>query len=237
MFGKDVEIISHEFTRKKLLGDVLHEPTFLNNGSVATQQKVAAGMEARLRQTTGEARAALEKRLATQKRHVQELEEVKPVAPTTTLTSKMTLHRGSREIQIIHLGRAHTAGDVVVYLPADKIVFTGDMFYANAPYLGDAYPEEFVTTLEKLKGIDFTVAVPGHGRLVRDRAQIDFNQKYLRSYWAQVKGLHKAGLSAKDARAKLDLSAYKDFANFQLTAPGVLELEVGRMYHFLNGGQ
>jgi acyl-CoA synthetase (AMP-forming)/AMP-acid ligase II len=44
----------------------------------------------------------------------------------------LTLHRGTREIQILHLGRGHTAGDVVVFLPAEKVVFTGDLFYADA---------------------------------------------------------------------------------------------------------
>jgi glyoxylase-like metal-dependent hydrolase (beta-lactamase superfamily II) len=237
VFGSGVEIIGHEFTRKKLLGDVLHEPTYLNNGSPASQQHVVKSLEAQIGKASGAAKTALEAQLATLRRHIKELAEVKPTPPTTTLTSKLTLHRGTREIQILHLGRGHTAGDVVVFLPAEKVVFTGDLFFAAAPYLGDAYPEEFVQTLEKLKGLQFDTMVPGHGPLVRDRAQIAVNQQYIREYWAQVKGFHRAKLTAKEAKAKLDLSKYSAYAKFQLNTPGVLDIEVGRIYQLLNGGQ
>ena len=73
--------------------------------------------------------------------------------------------------------------------------------------------------------------------LVRDRKQIDFNQQYLRQYWAQVKSFHAAKLTVKEAKAKLDLSAYQGFAQFQLNAPGVLDIEVARMYQLLDGGK
>ena len=148
----------------------------------------------------------------------------------------MTLYRSSREIQIHHLGRGHTGGDVVVLLPEEKVVFTGDLLYAGAPYLGDGYANEFPETLEKLKQLDFDVAVPGHGPLVRDRAQIDFNQEYLRKYWSQVKASHDEGLSLEEAIAKLDMSGYEAFAAFQFGRPEVRKLEVRRMYHLLEGG-
>lgn len=237
VFGKDVEIIGHEYTRKKLLGDVLHEATYLNNGSPATQQRAVAPLEAQIAKANGEAKTKLETQLATLKRHIQELAEVKPTPPNVTLTTKLTLYRGSREIQILHLGRGHTAGDLVVYLPKEKVVFTGDLFFNGAPYLGDAYPTDFVQTLENLKKLPFTVAAGGHGPLIRDRAQIDFNQAYIRQYWAQVKGFHDAKLPAKEVKAKLDLSKYSAFAKFQLTAPGVLDIEVARIYRLLEGGE
>ncbi len=237
VFGKEVDIIGHEFTRKKLLGDVLHEATYLNNGSPATQQRGVAPLEVQIAKASGDDKTKLEAQLATLKRHIQELAEVKPTPPNVTVTNKLTLYRGSREIQILHLGRAHTAGDLVVYLPQEKVIFTGDLFFNGAPYLGDAYPTDFVQTLENLKKLPFTVAAGGHGPLIRDRAQIDFNQAYIRQYWAQVKSFHDAKLSAKEAKARLDLSKYSAFAKFQLTAPGVLDIEIGRIYRLLEGAE
>ena len=73
--------------------------------------------------------------------------------------------------------------------------------------------------------------------MVRDRAQIDFNQEYLRKYWSQVKASHDQGLSLEEAIAKLDMSDYDKFAAFQSARPEVRELEVGRMYHLLDGGE
>ena len=98
VFDKDVEIIGHEFTRKKLLGDVLHEATYLNNGSPATQQRGIATLETQIAKATGDEKVKLEGRLGMLKRHIQELAEVRPTPPNVTLTSKLTLHRGSREI-------------------------------------------------------------------------------------------------------------------------------------------
>ena len=236
-FPVGVEIIGHEYTRERLLGDVLNEPTYSVIGSPEYHESVVASLEEKLEGADAETRASLEAQITTLKRHITGLREVEPTPPNTTLVRKMTLHRGAREIEIHHLGRGHTGGDLVVLLPKEKVVFTGDLFYAGAPYLGDAYTKEFPETLEKLKQLDFEVAVPGHGPLVRDRAQIDFNQEYLRKYWSQVKASHDQGLSLEEAIAKLDMSDYDEFAAFQSGRPEVRELEVRRMYHLLEGGE
>ena len=73
----------------------------------------------------------LERQLAIHQQYADEQTKLKPTPPTTTLSSDMTLHRGSREIQIRFLGRAHTDGDVVVFLPRERIVATGDMITAR----------------------------------------------------------------------------------------------------------
>jgi len=236
-FPEGVEIIGHEYTRERLLGDVLTEPTYSVIGSPEYEESAVASLEEKLDGADAETRQSLEAQITTLKRHITGLKEVEPTPPNTTLVRKMTLYRGSREIQIHHLGRGHTGGDVVVLLPKEKVVFTGDLLYAGAPYLGDGYANEFPETLEKLKQLEFDVAVPGHGPLVRDRAQIDFNQEYLRKYWSRVKASHDQGLSLDEAIAKLDMSDYDKFAAFQSGRPEVRKLEVRRMYHLLEGGE
>ncbi len=236
-FPEGVEIIGHEYTRERLLGDVLSEPTYTVIGSTEYQQSAVASLEDELDGADAETRESLEAQITTLKRHIGSLGEVEPTPPNTTLVRKMTLYRGSREIQIHHIGRGHTGGDVVVLLPEEKVVFTGDLFYAGAPYLGDGYANEFPETLEKLKQLDFDIAVPGHGPLIRDRSRIDYNQEYLRTYWSQVKASHDQGLSLEEALGKLDLTGYEQFAAFQFGRPEVRELEVRRMYHLLEGGE
>ena len=236
-FPEGVEIIGHEYTRERLLGDVLNEPTYSVIGSPEYQESVVSSLEEKLDGADAGARESLEAQITTLKRHITGLREVKPTPPNTTLVRKMTLYRGSREIQLHHLGRGHTGGDVVVLMPKEKVVFTGDLFYAGAPYLGDGYANEFPDTLEKLKQLDFEVAVPGHGPLIRDRSRIDYNQEHLRKYWSQVKASHDQGLSLEEAIAKLDMSGYEEFAAFQFGRPEVRELEVRRMYHLLDGGE
>jgi glyoxylase-like metal-dependent hydrolase (beta-lactamase superfamily II) len=81
----------------------------------------------------------------------------------------MTLYSGSREIQIRFLGRAHTGGDVVVFLPREKVVITGDFLTAALSNMSDGYVDEWVDTLENLKKLDFEVVLPGHGEAFTDR--------------------------------------------------------------------
>ena len=235
VFPPNVETIGHEYTRARLLGDVLNQPTYLGMGSPVVQQQKIDGLREKLSTASAEEKESLEAQIATQERHLKALDEVEPTPPNTTLLRKMTLHRGSREIQLHHLGRGHTGGDVVVFLPAEKVAFTGDLLYKGAPYLGDGYPEDFVGTLEALKELDFEVAAPGHGPLLRGKAQIDFNQEYLRKYWGQVKASHAAGRTLDQAIDTLDLTGYEQFAASRFSRREVLELEVGRMYALLNG--
>ena len=124
----------------------------------------------------------------------------------------------------------------MVYLPAERIVFTGDLFYAGAPYLGDGYADEMPETLERLKALDVDIIVGGHGPLVRDKAQIGEAQEYLHTYWSRVAALHGAGRTLDEALAQLDMSEYDQYAAFQVGNPAVRRLEVARMYHLLEGG-
>jgi glyoxylase-like metal-dependent hydrolase (beta-lactamase superfamily II) len=165
---------------------------------------------------------AAENNLASQK-------ELTPVPPNVTLTSQMTLIRGTREIQIRYLGRGHTAGDVVVYLPQEKVVMTGDFLTAGMSNLSDSFPEEWVASLDELKKLDFDTVLPGHGEAFTDKNKIDYYQAYLRDAWAEVSKLKQQGVSAEEAATRVDLSRHKEhFApNANLSIPLI---GVQRMY-------
>ncbi len=105
------------------------------------------------------------------------------------------------------LGRGHTGGDVVVYLPRERLVFTGDLLLPFPSYTGDAYVDEWAETLERLKELDFDLLLPGHGEATRDRAVIDMAQTSLRKLWTEVSSARDSGLSADQAAARLDLAA------------------------------
>ena len=128
-----------------------------------------------------------------------------PTPPNLTLTQKMTLHRGSREIQILFLGRGHTAGDVVVYLPKERIVATGDLLVNGTSYMGDAFVTEWIQTIEALKQLDFDTVLPGHGAAFKGKAQLDHWQAYLRDFWEQAQKFHKAGTPWEEAAKQVDL--------------------------------
>ena len=90
----------------------------------------------------------------------------------------MKLVKGGREVQLHFVGRGHTGGDTMVFLPAERLVFTGDFLVgapgANGlPYMGDGFVNEWSASLERLKALDFETIVPGHGTPFREREQID----------------------------------------------------------------
>jgi cyclase len=95
--------------------------------------------------------------------YLAEVTALKPALPTIAFEQTMRLYRRDREIQLLHLGRAHTEGDVFVYLPKEKVVITGDAVIGWTPYMGDGYPEDWAGTLDRLAQLDFTHIIMGHG--------------------------------------------------------------------------
>ena len=233
-FPEGIEIIGHEYSRQQLLGDVRQSEAYVVIGSEEYQKTQITALEAQIAEADWGQKKPLETQLTTLKRHASALEEADPTPPNLTLIKKLTLHRGSREIQMHHLGRGHTGGDVVVFLPAEKVVFTGDLLPATAPYLGDSFMEDFVGTLERLKSLDFDLVLPGHGPVIRDRGHIDYTQDYLRKYWKAVKFAHAKRWSIDKTVQFVDLAGYENYALLQTSRPEVRKLEIQRMYDLLD---
>ena len=184
-FPDGVEIIGHEFTRAKLNGDmgnVLEERTFRSFSDPVPS--IVSNLERQVEEESDSGRRAqLQEQLRVQTDYMNAIPEVNPTPPNITLAEKMTLFqvvaRGSREIQLLHFGRAHTGGDVVVYLPQERIAFTGDMMLPGLAYMGDGHVDEWPAALEGLKNLNFDAWLPGHGPVMRDKSQISNLQEYL----------------------------------------------------------
>ena len=233
VFGPDVEIIGHEYVRHAIADlDVVHrEPlkTALSNMPIQIES---------LRKQLGEAkdpgqRATIEKQLAATQADLEELKMLKPTPPTMTYSSKMTLFRGQREIQLLFLGRGHTQGDTIVFLPKDRIVCTGDLMESRLAYMGDGMFDEWITTLEALKTLEFDTVLPGHGVPFHEKSLITAYQGYLKDLIIKVAELRKQGLSAEETAQKVDLTSHKaDFP--QIQGPGADTRGVRRVYEWMD---
>ncbi|MGI4951874.1 MAG: MBL fold metallo-hydrolase, partial [Janthinobacterium lividum] len=85
--------------------------------------------------------------------------------PNLTFHRRMTLYLGQREVQIIHIGRSHTAGDTVVWLPKERVLFSGDVVeFGATPYCGDAHFTDWPATLDAVQALGAEALVPGRGR-------------------------------------------------------------------------
>jgi cyclase len=236
IFGKEVDIIGHEFTREMLLGGKsIGMPLYKNY--VAGLPRQIEDLKARTAAETDPARkATLQTQLHAAENNRLSQAELKPTPPNLTIRTQMTLHRGGREIQIRFLGRAHTAGDVVVYLPRERIVITGDMLTTGLSNMSDAFVNEWAATLDELKKLDFDTVLPGHGDAFTDKAKIDYFQAYLRDVWTVVGRLKQQGVSADDAAKRADLTKHKEHFPTAIQRPGVPLLGVTRIYDLIDGG-
>ena len=234
VFGPEVEIIAHDYVRTAITTfDVLNREPFVTSQKTA----VPARIESLKKQLPGETnpvkKLVVQKELAAAEDTLRQLSEIKPTPPNVTYSSKMVLHKGGREIQLLFLGRGHTGGDTVVFLPKERIVCTGDLMESRLAYMGDAYFDEWVATLEALKKLDFGVVLPGHGEPFQSKELITAFQSYLSDLMSQAAALRAQGVTANEAARRVDLTSHaKDFP--QITGPGADVRGVRRVYAWMD---
>ena len=119
--------------------------------------------------------------------------------PNVVFKKRLTLWLGELQVEIMQLGRGHTKGDTVVWLPQDKILFSGDLVeYETTPYAGDAYLAEWPDTLDNIAALKPQQLVPGRGAALRTpeavRAGLDGTDRFVSEMFESVKRGVDAGL-------------------------------------------
>jgi len=123
--------------------------------------------------------------------------------PTMTFTGKMTLWLGKLEVQLLQLGRGHTKGDTVVWLPQERTLLSGDLVEFDAtPYAGDAYFNDWPKTLENVAALKPLALVPGRGPALIGEPQVQAGLASTGGFIADVRASVQAGVAAgKDLNA------------------------------------
>ena len=209
-----VEIIAHPATRASL-DDVGRRYVADTIRDYETREERSAELFKRLRdegKPGNDAVIAYWEQYASHDIHARTAEYRKTVIalPTATIEDTLLLHRGPRTIEILFLGHGDTPGDLVVYLPQDKVVCTGDMVTEPIPYGFSVKPLEWLVTLGKLSALDFDTLVPGHGEVQQGKAYLQRVMGLLQSVQDQVKEAVAAGLDLDATREKVDLARFVD---------------------------
>jgi glyoxylase-like metal-dependent hydrolase (beta-lactamase superfamily II) len=159
---------------------------------------------------TDEERTSYMSDIASAKRYFAEVPVFQIVMPTHLVDTSLTLTRGKRRIDVMFLGRAHTAADLVVWLPADRIAITGDLVVWPVPLVGStSHPLEFGATLEKLLAMKPAIFIPGHGPVMRDDKYVRQEIAVLASLKSQVEASVGRGEALPQARKSVKLDEFR----------------------------
>jgi cyclase len=134
------------------------------------------------------------------------------ILPTITVEDRLTLYRGSRRIDILHLGSGHTAADLVVHLPKEGIVITGDLVVWPVPLVGNpqSHIAEWAATLDKLRALNPAVIVPGHGQVLRDDSYLKTLSEMFASIKQQVEASVAKGETLEQAQKSVNLTEFRN---------------------------
>ena len=127
-----------------------------------------------------------------------------------TFEDSLTLMLGTREVDVLHLGRGNTAGDAVVYVPDAKVLVTGDLITFPCPFPSSAFLSDWIQSLARAKALGATAYVPGHGPVQRDYAYFDLTSAVLISLRSQVQSAVSKGLSLDDTRKQVSLAEFRE---------------------------
>ena len=133
------------------------------------------------------------------------------ILPTITVDDRLTLYRGNRVIDIRHLGSGHTSADLVVHLPNEGIVITGDLVVYPIPLVGNpqSHVAEWSPTLDKIIALKATTIVPGHGPVLHDDSYLKTLSEMFASISKQTKDAVARGETLEQARKSVNLSDFK----------------------------
>ncbi len=168
--------------------------------------------------------------------------------PTEIIADKRSFKVGDIDVQVMNLGRAHTGGDLAVYLPQSKILFMSEIYLRGVfPAMRSAYPSEWVETIKKAQAMDVSLYIPGHG-FIDDAAtlkrDLEESRKAIVAVIAEGKRLHDAGIPCVvappqpgqkpalcEAAQKANWGPYADWG----LASSQVQLAVVKVYQELEG--
>ena len=198
-FPKQVAIVASEATRENLRQLGMQRV----KDQIETGPRQIDDLKKRLAAENDTAvQARLRDELRQQEEYLAEIKSLELTLPDLTFDKSLILHRPDRDIVLLFLGRGHTSGDVVAFLPRQRVVATGDLLHGWMPFMGDSYPPEWVATLDALDKLEFDHIIGGHGS-VKPKAHLRFFRNYLADLIAEVRRARARGETLDQARASV----------------------------------
>jgi glyoxylase-like metal-dependent hydrolase (beta-lactamase superfamily II) len=141
-----------------------------------------------------------------------DFQDIRLVLPTETFSGEMRLKVGDKDVRLIEVGPAHTRGDVIVYVPKDKVLYTGDMLFNGAhPAIWAGPVGNWIKACDLMLSWDLEAVVPGHGAMT-DKSGIREFRDYLAYVLAESRKCFDEGLTFEQAAERISLDPWAHFA-------------------------
>jgi len=135
--------------------------------------------------------------------------------PTRTFRGELRLEVGSKTVDVIEVGPAHTRGDVLVHVPSERVVYTGDiLFIGGTPIIWSGPVGNWIRACERILGMDVDVIVPGHGPIT-DKVGVREVMAYLRFVDGEARKRFDAGVSCEEAARDIALGEYRNWTDYE----------------------
>jgi glyoxylase-like metal-dependent hydrolase (beta-lactamase superfamily II) len=226
-----VEIISSEATRQNI--ERIGIPRIKNE--IVTMPQEIANLKKDLEKATGaEQRKTIEDNIRQAETYFSELKLIQVTLPTMTFDRSLILRRGSRTVEILWLGRAHTDGDVFVFLPNEKVLVTGDALHGWTPFMGDSYPYEWIKTLDAAEKLDFNLVLGGHGDVMHGKLRFELWKQYFQDLMDRTAAAYAEGATLDQAQKSVSEFLTRKYADrFDPNFPKSVTANVTKAYQVI----
>ena len=209
-----VQFIAHQFTNEVFnstrISYIDRQLDFIQNNKEEFQKIVDTGFDSEGNEQSDFERLDYKHVLEDADQIEHEFSRAQVTPADVTFTDSYTIQSGGRTIELLHLGHANTAGDIVMWLPSERIVATGDIVVHPSPYAFNMPPRPWAATLRKLNELDYATLVPGHGSIQNDTAYVDLLIESAESIADQRDQMLADGLSNEEVQEALDFSTFEN---------------------------
>ncbi len=217
-FGKDLKVVASGATKKleEQFSQARLRESLDPHGHVTSPPHVPALLdEARQRlsaATSPDQKARIAGEIRQLESYEREIRDFAPVLPTVTFAKTYVIKDKAHELHVEFHGRAHTAGDVVVFCPQKRVVATGDMIQGALPYMADSFPKEWPKTMDSVAKLGFDFVAGGHGTVAHGRQRLTSQRNYIEELATRVEAGKKAGQPLTEIQKSMPAASIKALA-------------------------
>jgi cyclase len=157
-------------------------------------------------------------------KYASEYCRLKLSAPTVTFADRLVFHQSGRQIELRHLGPAHTYGDAMVYLPEERVLFSGDLaFFYVTPLAFQGHVGNWIKVADRILEMDVETIVPGHGP-IGGKKQLAEMREYFALIRREAKKRYRAGMTPQEASRDIKLGIYASWREPERILPNMMRL-------------